>query len=188
MRNPVPAEFAPFLPGALSDIGVPAYVIDASGTIRWLNDAAREIVGDSVGANIADVVDIEPEAARARLQRRLARTDERDHSLVVANTDGQKTRVEISSVPIGDGRRAIGMFGLAVRRDPVAQPRRDSPLTPRQHEVLDLLADGTSTSAIASHLSLSEQTVRNHVRQILQRLGANSRLGALAAARRDGLV
>src|SRR4051794_22825205 len=145
-RNAVPAEFAPFLPGALSDIGVPAYVVDATGSIRWLNAAAREIVGDAVGSDITDVVDVEPGAARARLQRRLAREDERDHSVVVMDAEGRKTRLKISSVPVGNGHRAIGMFGLAVRRDAVPRPPQRSPLTPRQHEVLELLAEGTSTS------------------------------------------
>jgi DNA-binding CsgD family transcriptional regulator len=167
---------------------VPAYVVDATGSIRWLNAAAREIVGDAVGSDITDVVDVEPGAARTRLQRRLAREDERDHSVVVMDSEGRKTRLEISSVPVGNGHRAIGMFGLAVRRDAVPRRAQRSPLTPRQHEVLELLAEGTSTSGIAVRLTLSEQTVRNHVRDILQRLGANSRLGAIATARRDGLV
>jgi DNA-binding NarL/FixJ family response regulator len=51
-----------------------------------------------------------------------------------------------------------------------------------------MLAEGISTRSIAETLFLSEETVRNHVRQILARLGANSRLAAVAKARRDGLV
>jgi len=51
-----------------------------------------------------------------------------------------------------------------------------------------LLANGASTAEIASRLVLSEQTVRNHVREILRRLDTKSRLSAVAIARRDGLV
>jgi DNA-binding NarL/FixJ family response regulator len=80
------------------------------------------------------------------------------------------------------------MFGLAVSRDPKRSRHDASPLTHRQHEVLVLLADGASTEAIASRLFLSEQTVRNHVRHILQRLDCNSRLSAVAVARRNGYV
>ena len=54
--------------------------------------------------------------------------------------------------------------------------------------MLVLLADGASTEDIARRLSLSQQTVRNHIRHILQRLGARTRLAAVAAARRDALI
>jgi DNA-binding NarL/FixJ family response regulator len=54
--------------------------------------------------------------------------------------------------------------------------------------VLDLLADGASTDAIAAQLVLSPQTVRNHIRHVLKRLGARTRLEAVANARRAGLV
>jgi DNA-binding NarL/FixJ family response regulator len=57
-------------------------------------------------------------------------------------------------------------------------------LTPRQAEVLHLLEDGRSTSQIAVELHLSQETVRNHVRHLLRALGVNSRLEAVAAARR----
>ena len=62
------------------------------------------------------------------------------------------------------------------------------PLSPRQREVLALLADGASVDAIASRLSLEPTTVRNHVSAILHRLGCHSQLQAVAAARRQGLV
>jgi DNA-binding NarL/FixJ family response regulator len=61
-------------------------------------------------------------------------------------------------------------------------------LTRRQHEVLEHLAEGASTDDIARELVVSRETIRNHVRHILQRLGVRSRLAAIAVARRDGLV
>jgi DNA-binding NarL/FixJ family response regulator len=54
--------------------------------------------------------------------------------------------------------------------------------------VLALLAEGASTPQIASALGLAEETVRNHVRQLLRRLGVHSRLAAVAYARRNGLL
>jgi DNA-binding NarL/FixJ family response regulator len=54
--------------------------------------------------------------------------------------------------------------------------------------VLQLLARGATTDGIAADLHLSRETVRNHVRAVLERLGATSRLEAVAFARRDGLV
>jgi DNA-binding NarL/FixJ family response regulator len=54
--------------------------------------------------------------------------------------------------------------------------------------VLTLLADGASTEEIAKALALSEETVRNHIRQLLRRLGVHSRLAAVAYARRHRLL
>ena len=53
-------------------------------------------------------------------------------------------------------------------------------LTPRQQEVLDLLANGAGTAEIAAMLTLSPATVRNHIQNILSRLGVHSRLEAIA--------
>jgi DNA-binding CsgD family transcriptional regulator len=184
----VPQEYEPYLPAAIAAVNVPAYVLDEHGRVRWINAAARAVVGDVVGQPFTECVEAHPILARATFNRRLAGREEHDHSVVVVAPDGERRRVEISSVPLKHGHRAIGMFGLAVPSG--AQPaRRDTgPLTARQHEVLVLLAEGASTEAIAGRLFLSEQTVRNHVREILRRLDTRSRLAAVAAARRDGLV
>ena len=60
----------------------------------------------------------------------------------------------------------------------------DSPLTPRQWEVVDLLAEGKTTDQIAESLVLSSETVRSHVKNILRNLDAGSREEAVAAAQR----
>lgn len=61
-------------------------------------------------------------------------------------------------------------------------------LTPRQLDVLRLLAEGKSTREIAHELSLSETTVRNHVAALIAALGVHTRLQAVIAARRAGLL
>ncbi|HEX7442494.1 MAG TPA: response regulator transcription factor [Acidimicrobiales bacterium] len=66
------------------------------------------------------------------------------------------------------------------------EPAHD--LTERELEVLRLVAAGTSTDAIASRLFISTHTVRNHVRNILAKLHAHSKLEAVAIAARDGLI
>jgi PAS domain S-box-containing protein len=65
----------------------------------------------------------------------------------------------------------------------------DAPvLTPRQREVLGLLASGKTAGEIGRELFLSQATVRNHIRALLQALGAHSQLEALARAREAGLL
>ncbi len=62
------------------------------------------------------------------------------------------------------------------------------PLTPRQIEVLQLLADGEDTKQIASRLFISVKTVRNHFENILYRLEVHSRVEAVSAGYRAGLL
>ncbi len=62
------------------------------------------------------------------------------------------------------------------------------PLTGRELEVLRLLASGTSTSSAADSLGISTATLRAHVQAVLRKLGAHSRLEAVAEAARLGLV
>jgi len=61
-------------------------------------------------------------------------------------------------------------------------------LTPREHEVLRLLAEGLSNRAIAARLVLAESTVKGHVATLRQKLGATSRLHAVVQADRQGLL
>ena len=63
-----------------------------------------------------------------------------------------------------------------------------SDLTPRELEVLNLLADGLSQNAIADRLVISPKTVATHIQRILSKLGAHSRAEAVARAYRLGLV
>jgi DNA-binding NarL/FixJ family response regulator len=61
-------------------------------------------------------------------------------------------------------------------------------LTPREGEILGLLAGGSGTRQIAGRLVISEKTVKTHVQNILRKLGAASRLEAAAIAIRAGHV
>jgi DNA-binding NarL/FixJ family response regulator len=68
------------------------------------------------------------------------------------------------------------------------QERVGGDLSAREREVLRLLASGTGTQRIADTLVLSTHTVRNHVRNISAKLGAHSKLEAVAIATREGLL
>ena len=62
------------------------------------------------------------------------------------------------------------------------------PLTPREREVLELLAGGLSNRRIASELGISEHTAKFHVNGILAKLGATTRTEAVVLAARAGLL
>jgi DNA-binding CsgD family transcriptional regulator len=61
-------------------------------------------------------------------------------------------------------------------------------LTPREHEVLELLAQGMATVEIATALGISRVTARNHVTRVIEKLGVKTRLQAVLAASRLGLL
>jgi DNA-binding CsgD family transcriptional regulator len=190
-----PASFlalvAPHLPPALDEINVPAYVIDGNGRIRWLNEAAKALVGDAIGRLFTSVLDPDDiRRARARFIDDMHGLQHGDFAIDIVTTAGGEQCVDVSSVPLRSRHRVIGVFGLAVpRREGRNRPAKlDGRLTPRQHEILLHVADGESTDQIAAELHLSRETVRNHVRHILRRLGTNSRLEAVAVARRDEIL
>ena len=83
--------------------------------------------------------------------------------------------------------------GLTVFDNALApQPSSDEPapeeLTPREIEVLRLLADGLGNKDIAARLGISEHTIKFHIRSILGKLGAASRTDAVARGLRSGLI
>lgn len=61
-------------------------------------------------------------------------------------------------------------------------------LTPREQEVLHLLAEGLTNKAIARQLSISDHTVKFHVNALMSKLGAQSRTEAVVRATRQGLL
>ncbi len=71
--------------------------------------------------------------------------------------------------------------------------RRSAPngahaVSDREREVLQLLADGRTVADIASGMGLSVHTVRNHIRRAMRHLGVHSRLDAVVAAARAGIL
>jgi DNA-binding NarL/FixJ family response regulator len=78
---------------------------------------------------------------------------------------------------------AVVLAPHAADRSPDAEP-----LTPREIEVLELLVEGLSNKAMATRLTISDQTVKFHVAAICGKLGAANRTDAVRRAIRRGLV
>jgi PAS domain S-box-containing protein len=176
---------------AIDRVGVPAYVIDRHGIIRWLNPAARKLVGDVRGRHLTSVVAPE-ESRRAQeifTRNLLGSSAGSDNKAVLMDADGERVSVEVSAVPLRKGGHVIGVFGQVKDIDEDDPPRQPHPhLTPRQAQVLGLLEHGRSTEQIAGELHLSIETVRNHVRGLMRALNVHSRLEAVAIGRREHLV
>ena len=102
-----------------------------------------------------------------------ARSDPFDSPLVLSQSKGERLargRPD-PSWPDGDDDDAI-----------------DEPLTPREIQVLELLAEGLPNKAIAQRLGISDQTVKFHVSSISGKLGAKNRTDAVRRAARRGLI
>jgi PAS domain S-box-containing protein len=178
---------------ALERLPVPIFAIDRNMTIRWLNRASRELIGEREGERFTDVLEPGsiPVANQAFAQKIVGSVASTEYKVTVRKRDGTLVRAEISSVPIRGDQSIAGVFGLATI-DEEAPPQRaadsEVSLTPRQAQVLHLLARGCSTDQMADQLGLAQDTIRNHVRAILRRLGVHSRLEAVIEAHQRGLV
>ena len=61
-------------------------------------------------------------------------------------------------------------------------------MTPRELELLKLLADGMETADIAAHMCISVSTVRNHLQSVLYKLQVHNRTAAVVRAQQAGLL
>jgi DNA-binding NarL/FixJ family response regulator len=105
-------------------------------------------------------------------------------------TDVGVARLVEAVLEVADGQASLPP---AVIRSLLPRLRGEEPgpghdLTERERDVLRLLAEGCVNRLIADRLGLRLNTVRNHVQRVLGKLGAHSRLEAVAIARRQGLV
>lgn len=178
---------------ALERLPIPIFAIDRDMTILWLNRASRELVGDREGEKFANVLEPAsvPVANQAFAQKILGTVASTEYEVTLRSQDGGLVRADISTVPVRGDHHVAGVFGLAEidRQAPVARATTDGvSLTPRQAQVLHLLARGCSTEQMAEELGVAVDTVRNHIRAILRRLGAHSRLEAVIAAHSRDLV
>jgi two-component system, NarL family, response regulator YdfI len=104
----------------------------------------------------------------------------------VIPSDATPQEVEAAVLAVHAGLIVIAR-GLLPQDQPVAEELLE-PLTGRELEVLDQMAEGLSNKLIAHRLNISEHTVKTHVASIFAKLGASSRTEAVSQAIRRGLV
>jgi PAS domain S-box-containing protein len=181
----------------LDSLAVPASLHDVDGYFVHANAAAERASGYSnaelVGRHHTDLLRAEVrETVEAQFRRAVERGEPTDFETVFFDAGGHLRGVRAQHLPLRDGDTTVGVLILAFEvRHPPSEPVRfrSAPrLTPRQREILELIASGLSTTEVAKELTLSPETVRNHLRNAFGELGAHTRVEAIAAAQRLGLL
>lgn len=189
----MPADLARFgdLVPTLDRLNVPLVAVGRDRIVIWENAAARKLTGGMVSKPYVRALAPEsrPPMERSFAQSMLNPTTLSEREVAMLRPDGSRVRAEISAVPVEANGYVIGFFGaVLVAGEARPAARRTADLTPRQAEVLRLLARGASTQQIEEELGISRDTVRNHIRALLRRLHARSRLEAVVIASAQGLL
>ncbi len=129
------------------------------------------------------------EVARSgwRLAETLVAIDQREEAAEHAKSAYQ-TAVRLGAEPLRDAVTALARRSRLDIGAPVPMVEPDVLLTPRERDVLGLLAKGLTNRQIGSTLFISEKTASVHVSNILGKLGASGRAEAVAIAHRRGLL
>jgi len=184
--------------GLIERLVIPASLHEPDGRFVFMNSAAERACGYTNGElrgrrfTALLPLPVRP-VVEGHFRRAAERGEPTDFQTVFRDGAGVLRGVRAQHLPLRDGENEIvGVLILAfdVREAPVEpshatnRPR----LTPRQQEVLTLIAAGRTTAEVAGTLTLSRETVRNHLRGVFKELNAHTRPEAIATARRYGLL
>ncbi len=183
-------------------------ILDPDGNVTWADDAwaalesqtdlprvpigknlldayrrHREPIAQAVGNAIAAV--FEGKATYFEIEHRASRESGRSYLTSAAALRGDRAGLVLIHRVVTGGTR-VNSPRPADTRTPSGDLFKR--LTPREREVLEVMAAGLDNRAIAAKLRIQYTTVRGHVRAVIEKLGARSRLDAVARAYRNGWV
>ena len=162
------------------------HIVDVNG--RWIElcgytaDRAREM-------RIDDLLAPDSHGSLAMRWSDLIATGAATARVGIVRADGQRIEVRYAAVAnVLPGRHLAAFLSAAPQLTRRTRRRRAGTLTQREQESLRLVAMGLTTSAAAERLGISPETVRTHVRNAMNKLGARTRAQAIAVAMRDGEI
>ena len=186
----------------LDQVDLAVIATDAEGVVTHWNARAEVLYGwtreEAIGRHVADLTVPEDQRRNgAEIIERLLAGESWQGSFRVRRKDGSVFTAYVKDSPILEGGRLIGIVGCSIEiADPHlasavrslisdsdrASGRRTRTLSPREREVLGLLARGLTGEQIAERLVLSPETVRTHIRNAREKLGASTRVEAVTMA------
>jgi DNA-binding NarL/FixJ family response regulator len=186
--------------------GIRALLEREIGSVQVSDAATADAALAAHGGPAPDVVIIDPRSAGAEVGALVTRLSNELASPIVVFTSNGGARLLAEALKAGvkgyvrkdspseDLIRAIraaqsGEFYVdPALSSTIVLEEGDRTLTARQREILQMLADGMQTDAVAKRLGLSTETVRTHTKRILAKLHADTRTQAVAIAIRNGLI
>lgn len=198
----------------VEDLADPAFSVTLNRRIVFWNAAAERFFARSpaevIGRYCYDVMALRPAQRRDRCAACCMATicvlrgaSIPSAEVVISQPDGRTALTglqtfiahsasgEVQVVHVLSTQRPVRFLSALSPREGNATGIPDTPpvvLTPREQEVLRLLADGCSTTDIAAQLSISRITARNHVTHLMDKLEAKTRLRAVMVAAQRGLL
>ncbi len=124
--------------------------------------------------------------SRARLRASLADLDLEIAGEAASIREARSSVADIDAFVVSPEAPEERLDARAATSDRTEVP--NEPLTPREHDVLELVAEGLSNKAIGVRLGISDQTVKFHVASICGKLGVANRTEAVRKALRRGLI
>ncbi len=167
-----------------TDKKAPAVVVaDASGDVVYMNRSAKALTGRTVGQKCWDTVGKLEESTSLPcefgcVQRLLEGGVGHGKSTTIQLPNG---RYNLACLALG-GQAVCVLSSFAERREPWQR------VTPRERDVLRLLAKGETTGGIAEALGMSEGTVRTHIEHMRHRFGVSTRAGLVGSCYQLGLI
>jgi PAS domain S-box-containing protein len=199
---PIPHAGVPSDDQVLDQVGLAVIATDADGVVTTWNARAESLYGwsreEALGRHIGDLT--VPEDSRRTAEQimdAIQRGASWEGTFRVRRKDGSRFTAFVKDSPIlGAAGRLIGIVGVSIEigdpalaeavrtlvGDGTRPQRRTRALSPREREVLALLARGLTGEQIAERLVLSPETVRTHIRNAREKLGASTRVEAVTMA------
>ena len=215
-RGAVLEKNGPDLLDLLTQTGDGVFAVDPEGRIILWNRSAERILGHTsrevLGRACCTVMEGQDEFRNTicfqgcHISRMVKRGEPvNSYDMLTKSKNGREVWLNVSTLAIPSARRDLQVIAHFFRdvtaryqiseliRDRAQNASGGAPLpstllTQREREILGFLAGGAPTKSIAEKLHISPVTVRNHVQNILEKLGAHSRLEAVACAVRQGLL
>ena len=170
-------------------------VVDGDRRVVDSNEAAGEVVGGTreeiLGRRIDDFTATDGGFDVEAIWARLMRDGRLNGAYPMRRLDGEVRPIVFAATANVLPGRHLSVFapGAAESRTPLTPaPNGDSVLSPREREVLRLIADGLTDRQIAESLAVAPATARTHTRNLLEKLGARTRAQAVAEAVRRGEI
>jgi DNA-binding CsgD family transcriptional regulator len=177
-------------------------VLDDDAVVRWTNLAWRRaeaglplVATAREGSSLDTLAKADGNPLSAAIVAGLTAVTEGAATYVELQSEiGAGRSVMVAITPTRGGRGAVILYAETSALRTIAAPlafdetRIAGRLTPRELEVLTRMTAGLGNRAIASELGIEYTTVRGHVQSVLAKLGARSRIDAVASAYRSGLV